>query len=177
MRYLMVKKKGSYSENNEICPKTIYSGTKYLSELFVKSICKKHYIVRFPSLYGKKNNTNGFFEKAIKLLRQNKTLRVAYDKIDSPTYAKDAAEQLFRILTLKLKFGTYHISNDGKTNYYTFIKYLKKYLNSKSRIIPVKDNYFKSKGFKILNASLISSHKIKKLRSWKIALKDYVKSL
>ena len=27
------KKKGSYSENNEICPKTIYSGTKYLSEL------------------------------------------------------------------------------------------------------------------------------------------------
>ena len=143
-------------------------------ELFVKSICRKYYIIRFPSLYGKKNNVNGFFNKVIISLKKNKPLKVAYDKIDSPTYAKDASEQLLKILTSKLKYGTYHISNKGRTNYFNFVKCLKKILNSKSKVVPVKDKYFISKGFKILNASLESKKKIKNLRSWKLALKEYV---
>jgi|TARA_B110000483_G_scaffold107004_1_gene130583 dTDP-4-dehydrorhamnose reductase len=167
-------KKATYVENDEAKPNNVYSGTKYLSELFVKSICRKYYIIRFPSLYGKKNNVNGFFNKVIISLKKNKPLKVAYDKIDSPTYAKDASEQLLKILTSQLKYGTYHISNKGRTNYFNFVKCLKKILNSKSKIVPVKDKYFISKGFKILNASLESKKKIKNLRSWELALKEYV---
>ncbi len=171
------KKKGVYYENDNPTPNNIYSGSKYLSELFVKSICKKYYIFRFPSLYGKKNNINGFFNKIIFYLKNNKSIKVAYDKIDSPTYAKDAAEKLLDIILGRLKYGIYHISNKGQTNYYDFTKYLKKILKSKSSIQPVKDEYFISKGFKILNASLKSKKKFKELRSWKLALKDYVNLL
>ena len=167
-------KKGTYIETDISKPNNVYSGTKYLSELFTKSICKKYYIIRFPSLYGKKNNVNGFFNKAIISLKKNKTLKVAYDKMDSPTYAKDAANQLVEIIKSKKPYGTYHVSNNGKTNYFEFISYLKKMINSKSKIIPVKDSYFKSKGFKILNASL-KSNKLKHLRSWELAIQDYVK--
>jgi len=167
-------KKGRYLESDISRPNNVYSGTKYLSEMFTKSICQKYYVIRFPSLYGKKNNINGFFNKAIISLKKNKTLRVAHDKIDSPTYAKDAANQLVNLIKSKKKYGTYHISNSGKANYFEFILYLKKLMNSKSKIIPVKDSYFKSKGFKILNASL-KSNKLKHLRSWKLAIQDYVK--
>ena len=37
-------------------PNNIYSGSKYLSEVFVESICKKHYIIRFPTLFGDRKN-------------------------------------------------------------------------------------------------------------------------
>lgn len=168
------KKNTSYSEYDLPKPNNVYSGSKYLSEIFVSSICKKYYIIRFPTLFGmRKNNLGGFVDKVYVALKNNKTLKIATDKIDSPTYAKDAAEALISILKNKKKYGIYHLGNHGKVSFYEFVNYLKKILKSKSKIIPVKDAYFLSTGFKPLKTSIISK-KIKKLRNWKVALKEFV---
>ena len=169
-------KNNSYNESDIPKPNNVYSGTKYLSEIFVKSICKKHYIIRFPTLFGnRRNKLLGFVDKVIVALKQNKTLKIANDKIDSPTYAKDAANYLLEILLKKKTYGEYHLANSGKTSYYEFVKYIKKILDSKSKIIPVKDSYFHSFGFKPLKTS-IKSIKLKKMRSWKTAIRDYLKN-
>lgn len=98
------KQTRSYNENDIARPSNIYSGTKYLSELFVSSICKKYYILRFPTLYGKRENKlKGFVDKVIDGLKSNQTLKIAKDKIDSPTYARDAAFAFFSIVTKKKK--------------------------------------------------------------------------
>ena len=95
-------KNSSYNEKDIPKPNNIYSGSKYLSEVFVKSICKKNYIIRFPTLFGdRKNNLLGFVDKVIISLKNNKDLKIADDKIDSPTYAKDAAINLIQILIKK----------------------------------------------------------------------------
>jgi len=168
-------KNNSYNERDIPNPNNVYSGTKYLSEVFVKSICKKYYIIRFPTLFGnRRNKLLGFVDKVIIALKQNKTLKIANDKIDAPTYAKDAANCLLEILLKKKTYGEYHLANSENTSYYEFVKYIKKILNSKSKIIPVKDSYFPSLGFKPLKTS-IKSIKLKKMRSWKIAIKDYLK--
>ena len=50
----------------------------------MKSICKKYYIIRFPTLFGeRKNNLLGFVDKVIISLENNKDLKIADDKIDS----------------------------------------------------------------------------------------------
>ena len=142
-------KNSSYNENDIPKPNNIYSGSKYLSEVFVKSICKKYYIIRFPTLFGeRKNNLLGFVDKVIISLENNKDLKIADDKIDSPTYAKDAAISLLQILIKKKAYGVYHLANEGKISYFEFVKYIKNFLSSKSKIKPVKDKYFKSDGFK-----------------------------
>lgn len=170
------KQSRSYNENDIPRPNNVYSGTKYLSELFVSSICKKYYILRFPTLYGKRENKlKGFIDKVIDSLKLNKTLKIAKDKIDSPTYAKDAALALLSIIKKKKNFGIYHLANKGKISYLKFVRIIKKKLKSDSKIIPVKDSDFPSLGFKPLKTSL-KSKKIY-LRKWNIALNEYIKSI
>lgn len=65
------------------------------------------------------------------------------------------------------------MANEGKISFYTFVNELKKLLNSKSLIIKAKDEEFVSVGFKPLKTSIVSK-KLKKMRNWKIALKEYV---
>jgi len=171
------EKKGYYIEKDKPKPNNVYSGSKYLSEAFVSSICKKYYIIRFPTLFGDRSNKlSGFVDKVVKQLKNNKTLKIASDKIDSPTYAKDAAIKLLEILLKEKPFGTYHLANKGKVSYLEFVKYIKFRLNSKSKIISVKDSYFASDGFKPLRTALRSS-KIKNFRHWKLALKEYIKKI
>lgn len=171
------EKNSSYNEKDLPKPNNVYSGSKYLSELFVSSICEKYYIIRFPTLFGQRNNKLlGFVDKVYNGLKQNKILKIASDKIDSPTYAKDAAESLYFIIKNKKKYGTYHLANAGKVSFYKFVLYLKKLLKSKSKIVPVKDSYFPSVGFKPLKTSIVST-KIKKPRNWKVALREYVKTV
>ena len=92
-------KKGFYTENDLPKPNNVYSGTKYLSEILVSSICEKYYVIRFPTLFGERQNKLlGFVDKVINSLKKDQTLKIASDKIDTLTYAYDAAIQLTNIL-------------------------------------------------------------------------------
>jgi dTDP-4-dehydrorhamnose reductase len=171
------KKKTQYNENDLPKSNNVYSASKLIAEHFVQTICTKHYVFRFPTMYGeRRNNLLGFVDKVIINLKKDKPLFIAKDKLDSPSYAKDVANEVFDILLKKKKFGIYHISNSGMIDYYNFIKFLKSLLNSNSKIKPVKDSYFFSTAKKPLR-NAITSNKLKKLRHWKIALKDYVKHI
>ena len=145
----------SYNENDIPKPNNVYSGTKFLSEIFVSSICNKYYILRFPTLYGQRQNKLlGFVDKVIVALKKNQTLKIASDKIDS-RLMREMQQRLLLIL-LKKSFGIYHLSNNGKISYLKFVNELKKLLKSKSKIISVKDKHFKSLGFKPLRTSMKS---------------------
>ena len=165
-----------YNESDQPLQNNVYGATKYSAESFTSSICKKFYIVRFPTMYGKRRNkVKGFVDKMLIKLKKDEKILVAKDKMDSVSYAKDLSECLINILKKKFTYGIYHIQNHGFISYYEFIKYLRKKVKSKSKVIPVKDSYFKSKNFKPLKTS-ITSIKLKKLRGWKEALKDYLQS-
>ena len=47
--YLMARRKVFIQKKDIPKPNNVYSGSKYLSEIFVSSICKKYYIIRFPN--------------------------------------------------------------------------------------------------------------------------------
>ena len=170
------KKKSSYTEKDIPISNNVYSSSKLAAEHFVRSMCPKYYIFRFPTMYGDRNNKLfGFVDKVIMNLKKNNKMLIAHDKIDSPSYAKDVAKEVLNVILSK-KYGIYHINNSGVSNYYNFVIYLKKLMFSKSKIIPVKDNYFKSTAEKPLRNS-IKSYKLKSLRHWKIALKEYISYL
>ena len=83
--------------------------------------------------------------------------------------------KLLDILQKKKTYGIYHLANSGKVSYYEFVLFIKKLLKSKSKITSVKDEYFKSKGFKPLRTAIMSK-KLSGMRSWEDAIKNYLEA-
>ena len=166
-----------YTEKDVPCPINIYGTSKLSAELFAENICEKHYVVRFPTMFGPRKNKNlGFVDKMIELMKKGKKLKVAYDKIDSPTYTLDAAKEVMNIIEKSLPYGIYHIANSGKASYYDLIKQVGKLINSNSEILKAKDVDFPSLAPKPLKTSMKST-KLPKIRNWENALEDYISSL
>ena len=166
-------KKGTYTEEDVPKPINVYGISKYSAELFVEAICDKYYIIRFPTLYGPRTNEKrGIVDKFIQWANEDKDLTVADDKIDSPTYSLDAADATISLILEEKPFGVYHVCNEGVVNYFEFITEIVKIMGKNINI-----NHAKDKDFPPPRKPLktpMESIKIKSLRNWKEALKDYM---
>jgi dTDP-4-dehydrorhamnose reductase len=163
-----------YTERDQPNPGSVYAVSKYASECLTANLCPKHYIVRLATMYGnRRNDSLGFVDKMVKMIRSGQKLRVADDKIDSPSYARDVAELLLSLLTEKHSHGIYHLANSGMTSYYEFVCVLRDLLGANNIIDRAKDRDFPALGLKPLRTALKSIH-LDPIRSWQDALEDYV---
>ena len=166
-----------YAEDDAVRITGVYAASKYFAEKFAARYCRKHYIVRFPTLFGaRRNNSPGFADKVITWLREGREMRIADDKIDSPTYSLDAAHALLELLENQAPYGLYHIANQGKASYYHFALKMAELLGFDARISPAKDADFPAAGFKPLKTAL-KSNKIPPLRRWEDALQEYLQEI
>ncbi|ODS30081.1 MAG: dTDP-4-dehydrorhamnose reductase [Candidatus Scalindua rubra] len=167
-------KEEPYTEDDQVKATNIYSATKLLSERFVATYCKKYYIPRFPTLYGlRQNNSMGFVDKVITWIREGRDMKIADDKMDSPTYSIDAAEVVISLIVNNEPYGLYHVANNGCVSYYDFVIRIKELMNADNNIYRAKDSDFSSEIYKPLRTAL-QSVKLKPIRSYEDALLDYV---
>jgi len=163
-----------YTEFVNPNPQNTYGATKLFGEEFVSNTCNKYYIFRFPTLFGPRQNDKiGFVDKVIEWIKEGRDLRIADDKLDSPTYTIDAANTILNIIENKGEYGLYHIANDGGISLYEFVEELLKIMNADNKLERAKDSDFKSLEPKAVN-TMMRSDKIPPMRNWKEALKEYV---
>jgi dTDP-4-dehydrorhamnose reductase len=168
------RKNDYYTEKDTPNPTNTYGISKLAAELFTVNISSKHYVVRFPTLFGPRRNSSlGFSDKAIAKLRNGDELKIADDKIDSPTYTLDIAHRLTEMLKEGLPYGIYHLTNSGKVSYYEFVSEIAKFMGVSNKIIRAKDSDFPTLAPKPLKTAM-SSVKLNLMRGWKDALKDYI---
>lgn len=166
--------KGRYIETDKTNPINIYGYSKLISEYYTKMNALKYYVVRFPTMYGSRRNTSlGFVDKMINAMKEGKNLKIASDRMDSPTYALDAAKKIIELISTEMPYGTYHIANKGEVSYYNFINLLSKLINYKGTIEEANDKDFLALAPNPLKVSLCSE-KIDNMRDWDTALKEYV---
>lgn len=166
-------KDGYYTEDDPVVPTGVYAATKYDSEIYA-AMCPKHYVVRVPTMFGpRRNNTFGFADKMISLLQQGIDVRVADDKIDSPTYSIDVAQTIYDILKKGLPHGLYHVANDGSISFYEFITTLREMTGLQTTVHRGKDADFPGLAHKPLKTAM-RSVRLSALRPWKEALLDYL---
>jgi dTDP-4-dehydrorhamnose reductase len=162
-----------YVERDLPAPNSVYSASKLASEHLAATRCPKHYVLRFPTLYGaRRNNATGFVEKMIDLLRQDRPLRIADDRLDCPTWAYDAGQTLLDLLLDKADYGLYHTANSGAVTYYDFVCALRDVLGSASKVDRAKDADFPAYPPKPVKVA-IRSTRMAPLRSWQDALAAY----
>lgn len=166
-----------YTEKDLPNPTNIYSATKLMSETLAKNNCTRYYVIRVPSMFGqRRNNREGFTDKVRKWLNSGKPLKIADDKIDSPSYSKDIAEVLIRLIKDKEPYGVYHLANSGKVSLYEFVIEMANLTNKQIEVSRAKDSDFPSLAHKPLRTALVSE-KLPPLRGWKQALDEYVNQL
>jgi dTDP-4-dehydrorhamnose reductase len=106
-----------YEEWMPVDPINVYGRSKAIAEIFVRSLSKRHYIIRTAWLYapGGRNFIHAIIAKA----RSAGEVRVVADEIANPTYVKDLANAVAHIIKTG-QYGTYHFANAGACSRWGF---------------------------------------------------------
>jgi len=111
-----------YTEDDTPSPINTYGISKIAGEQYTRQN-PKHYIIRIASVFGAAGASGkggNFVETMITKAKKGESITVVDDMWMSPTYTKDAALTLKRIIESKLPYGTYHATNSGYCSWYQF---------------------------------------------------------
>jgi len=169
------KSRVPYAEDNEPNPINAYGKSKLEGDKNIIKSLQKYFIIRTAWLYGK--NGKNFVDTIIALSKTKKILKIVDDQIGSPTYAKDLACAVLKLIETD-KYGIYNITNQGQCSRFEWVKEIIKIYNIKIDLINAKSSEFKVPSLRP-SYSVLSNNKYNMLnlgimRNWKIALKDYL---
>ncbi len=167
-----------FSENDNPAPVNKYGETKLMGEKEVKKRGGKYYIVRLSKLFGKpaisKDAKKSFFDVMLNVGKNNKEVKAVDEETSCFTYAPDLAQKSKEIIEAKKEFGIYHIVNSDACTWYEAVEELYLMAGLKTKIIPVGGDEF-PRPAKRPYFSVLLNTKLNPLRSYKDALKEYLK--
>ncbi len=107
-----------YAEDAPIAPRSAYGRTKGAGEWAVRAEAPDHLIVRTAWLYGAHG---GCFPKTMARLGAEKDrLAVVDDQVGQPTWTRDLADLIVRLVDAEAPAGTYHGTSSGQTSWFGF---------------------------------------------------------
>ena len=167
-------------EESEVDPVNYYGFSKREGEKHIEESKSESIVIRTSWLYSKfgKNFVNTIIEKC----KNNTEINVVNDQFGCPTYAKDLANDILRIVKSNINFNfknkIFNYSNLSYTNWYEFASTIKAKCGYKSAINPVASSFFKN-DVKRPKFSVTSKQKIidifnLEIKNWDLSLKDYI---
>ena len=168
------------NEEAKVDPVNVYGKTKLLGEVAIQKVLSDAIIIRTSWVYS--TYGNNFVKTMIRLMAEREEISVISDQIGSPTYAKDLAKAIIKIIKSgEWISGIYHFSNEGEISWFDFAQAIKELngFNTKINSIPTTSYPTPAKRPKF---SLLDKTKIKRIYevdvpSWKDSLKEMMDSL
>ncbi len=152
-----------------------YGVSKLLGEHEVLKY-EKHFIVRISWVFGL--NGNNFINTMINLSSTRTELSVINDQFGSPTYTYDVSKLLVDMIQSE-KYGIYHATNEGVTNWNSFAKKIFELINKKIVVNEISSSEYKTDASRPLNSKLSKQSLIDNgfdlLPSWEDALERYLR--
>jgi dTDP-4-dehydrorhamnose reductase len=107
-----------YAEGAPVAPRSAYGRTKAAGEWAVRAEAPDHLIVRTAWLYGAHG---GCFPRTMaRLAAERDRLAVVDDQVGQPTWTRDLADLLVRLVAAGAPAGTYHGTSSGRTSWFGF---------------------------------------------------------
>jgi len=166
-----------YKEDDKTNPQGIYGFTKLKGEEAFINSGARGIIIRTSWVYSSFGNN---FVKTMLRLKDKKELNVVFDQIGTPTYARDLAEAVLRILDVKCEMlnsnnnltsniehstfdgvDVYHYSNEGVCSWYDFAKAIFELENIDIKINPIETKDYPTPA-KRPYCSVLNKEKIKR---------------
>lgn len=152
------------------CPEPIgvYGKTKLGGEEAIRRSGCKYIILRTAWLYSCYGGN--FVKTMIKLTEERDELKVVFDQVGTPTYARDLAGLILHIICTgqQGKQGIYHFSNEGVCSWYDFACAIAEEVGHICDIQPCKGSEFPSKVTRP-HYSVLDKAKVKSTFGYKIA--------
>jgi dTDP-4-dehydrorhamnose reductase len=180
------EKEGAYLETDTPNPSGIYGRSKLQGELHIRENIDSHVILRTAWLYGSEGNN--FVRTMLRLFQERDEVRIVADQWGSPTLAGDLADAILQIIIPEtIQYGTFHFTNEGRTNWFEFASLILELagkhhlIDHEVRLLPIKTEQYPTKALRP-NNSYLSKEKIKEvfkisIRSWQEALESFMYGL
>lgn len=166
-------KQKPYVESDAAYPVNTYGVTKYAGDCFVAAVARAYYILRISVLFGPTSKSTQFVEKMLGRVRAGERhLKISGDIVASPTYNKDVALQLRRMIESRADYGLYHTVNAGQASLYDLMSEIVAALGAQVSLERVSHKDFPSVGIKNTHTPL-ASEKLPALRPWQEAVREY----
>jgi len=167
-----------FDETAKPAPISNYGKSKLMGEKEVAKNMKSYYIIRLSKLFGSPAMGEGakrsFFDVMLEVGKKNEEVKAVDEETSCFTYAPDLAKKTKEIIDAKKPFGIYHIVNSDPCTWYEAVVELYRQAKIKIKIIPVDGNEFPRPAKRPFYSVLINT-KLNPMRSWKEALKEYLK--
>ena len=167
-------------EESNINPVNHYGFSKREGEKHIEKSKSESIVIRTSWLYSKfgKNFVNTIIDKC----KSKKEINVVDDQFGCPTYAKDLANDILKIIKSNTNFNfsnkIFNYSNLGYTNWYEFANTIKLKCGYQNIINPVSSSFFKNAvnrpKFSITSKKKIINTFNLEINNWNVSLSDYL---
>jgi len=173
-------KKKPYTEMDSMRPSSVYARTKMYGEKKLAGLVKC-IVLRSSWLYGA--GDNNFVGAILNEAKTKKEIKVVDDQVGSPTYTKDLAVAIRRLIGLLgtgKAWGVYHVSNKGAVSWFDYAKKILELARIKDvAVVPIKSDELgraaKRPAFSVLDNTKFEKKTGFKMRTWQEALAEYIR--
>ncbi len=164
-----------YREYNKTGPLNVYGESKLMGEQMVRHLVCKHFVIRTSWLFGARGNN--FVKTMLRLSADKKEIGVVDDQWGRPTYAKDLAQAVVRLINTPF-YGTYHISNPEPTTWCRFTRKIFEIANRETKVNALTTEEYptpaKRPAYSVLDSFYWQLRGFPQLRPWKDALQEFM---
>ncbi len=172
-----------YTEEMKESPNSVYGNSKLEGEKIALKY-PESIVIRTSWLYSSFGKN---FAKTIhKLSSEREALNVVFDQVGTPTYARDLALAIFKIIEQSvtknnIKPGIYHYSNEGVCSWYDFARAIAIKSYSKCTINPIESKDYPTPAnrpfYSVLNKNKIKSVYNINIPHWQDSLDDFFREI
>jgi dTDP-4-dehydrorhamnose reductase len=154
-------------------PLSIYGKSKLAGEIAVQRHLDRFYIVRTSWLYGP--HGKNFVETILSMAGQGNPLKIVCDQIGSPTYTLSLSDMIADLIETE-RWGIYHATDDGVTNWFEFAREITKDLAVE--ITPIATGEMPRPAtrpkYSVLDKTILISTIGRQLPTWQNSLHSYL---
>ncbi len=175
-----------YEEDDPVAPQGVYGRSKLAGEKEINLIAPKNaIIIRTSWLYS--SFGSNFLKTMLKLGKSKREISVVCEQIGTPTYARDLAEAILRILEQKSELiksnpsesvSLFHFSNEGICSWYDFAHAIFELSNIKCKINPISTEQYptpaKRPYYSVLDKTKIKEAYNLEIPHWRDSLKSCI---
>jgi dTDP-4-dehydrorhamnose reductase len=170
-----------YIEADVPGPQSEYARGKLAGEVFVQTVCPKHYVLRTCGLYGRARSPGkgNFVETILRLGKERGAVSVVDDQWCTPTAAADLAAWIAELIVTD-KYGLYHATNAGSTTWCRLAREIFRQAGMAVDVTPITTAQFGAKAprpaYSVLDCGKLTEAIGHPLRPWQEALAEYLGS-
>lgn len=177
------KTAGAYDEFDRAGPINVYGRSKYEGELLVLHLVPRHFVIRAGWMVGGLERDHKFVAKIIDQLRAGATtIRAVTDKLGTPTYTEDFAQNMLALLQTPF-YGRYHMACLGEGSRYDVAREIVAfYGRSDVAVVPVTSEAFADEypaprpRSEMMRNYMLELRGLNRMRPWRVALREYLRT-